>query len=72
MKLSSIERTASRKSTLGRVLDLPAEARLEATLVTNAIGIANGSAKMPYSPPKPVVTVPMKATIKAAAKSASK
>jgi dihydropteroate synthase len=32
----------SRKSTLGRVLDLPAEERLEATLVTTALGIAAG------------------------------
>jgi dihydropteroate synthase len=30
----------SRKSTLGKVLDLPAEARLEATLATTALGIA--------------------------------
>jgi dihydropteroate synthase len=34
---------ASRKSTLGRVLDLPAEERLEATLATTAIGIAAGA-----------------------------
>jgi dihydropteroate synthase len=33
----------SRKSTLGRVLDLPADQRLEATLATTAIGIANGA-----------------------------
>jgi dihydropteroate synthase len=33
----------SRKSTLGRVLDLPADERLEATLATTAIGIANGA-----------------------------
>lgn len=33
---------ASRKSTLGRVLDLPPEERLEATLVTTALGIAAG------------------------------
>ena len=33
----------SRKSTLGRVLDLPVEERLEATLATTAIGIANGA-----------------------------
>ena len=32
----------SRKSTLGRVLDLPVGERLEATLATTAIGIANG------------------------------
>ncbi len=32
----------SRKSTLGRVLDLPAEERLEATLATTALGIAGG------------------------------
>lgn len=32
----------SRKSTLGRVLDLPPEDRLEATLVTTALGIAAG------------------------------
>jgi dihydropteroate synthase len=32
----------SRKSTLGRVLDLPADERLEATLATTAIGIAAG------------------------------
>jgi dihydropteroate synthase len=32
----------SRKSTLGKVLDLPAEERLEATLATTAIGIAAG------------------------------
>ena len=32
----------SRKSTLGRVLDLPPDQRLEATLATTAIGIANG------------------------------
>lgn len=34
---------ASRKSTLGRVLDLPPDERLEATLATTAIGIANGA-----------------------------
>ena len=34
---------ASRKSTLGRVLDLPVDERLEATLATTAIGIANGA-----------------------------
>ena len=33
----------SRKSTLGRVLDLPTEARLEATLATTALGIAAGT-----------------------------
>ena len=33
----------SRKSTLGRVLDLPAEERLEATLATTALGIAGGA-----------------------------
>jgi dihydropteroate synthase len=33
----------SRKSTLGRVLDLPAEERLEATLATTALGIAAGT-----------------------------
>ncbi|MFL5670936.1 MAG: dihydropteroate synthase, partial [Chloroflexota bacterium] len=33
----------SRKSTLGRVLDLPAEERLEATLATTALGIAGGT-----------------------------
>ena len=32
----------SRKSTIGRVLDLPAEERLEATLATTALGIAAG------------------------------
>ena len=32
----------SRKSTLGRVLDLPADERLEATLATTALGIATG------------------------------
>jgi dihydropteroate synthase len=34
---------ASRKSTLGRVLDLPADERLEATLATTALGIAGGA-----------------------------
>lgn len=34
---------ASRKSTLGKVLDLPAEDRLEATLATTAIGIMGGA-----------------------------
>jgi dihydropteroate synthase len=33
---------ASRKSTLGRILDLPPADRLEATLVTTALGIAAG------------------------------
>ena len=33
----------SRKSTLGKVLDLPADRRLEATLATTAIGIAFGA-----------------------------
>jgi dihydropteroate synthase len=33
---------ASRKSTLGKVLDLPADQRLEATLATTAIAIAAG------------------------------
>jgi dihydropteroate synthase len=33
---------ASRKSTLGRVLDLPADQRVEATLATTALGIAAG------------------------------
>ncbi|MFL5710993.1 MAG: dihydropteroate synthase [Chloroflexota bacterium] len=33
----------SRKSTLGRVLDLPAEERLAATLATTALGIAGGT-----------------------------
>lgn len=33
---------ASRKSTLGRVLDLPVEERLEATLATTALAIAGG------------------------------
>jgi dihydropteroate synthase len=33
----------SRKSTLGRVLDLPADERLEATLATTAIGIMEGA-----------------------------
>ncbi len=32
----------SRKSTLGRVLDLPADERLEATIATTALGIAAG------------------------------
>jgi dihydropteroate synthase len=32
----------SRKSTLGRILDLPADQRLEATLATTAVGIAAG------------------------------
>jgi dihydropteroate synthase len=34
---------ASRKSTLGRVLDLPVRERLEATLATTALGIAGGA-----------------------------
>ena len=34
---------ASRKSTLGRVLDLPVGERLEATLATTALGIAGGA-----------------------------
>jgi dihydropteroate synthase len=33
----------SRKSTLGKILDLPADQRLEATLATTAIGIASGA-----------------------------
>jgi dihydropteroate synthase len=33
----------SRKSTLGRVLDLPADQRVEATLATTALGIAHGA-----------------------------
>jgi dihydropteroate synthase len=33
---------ASRKSTLGKVLDLPADQRLEATLATTALGIGGG------------------------------
>jgi dihydropteroate synthase len=33
----------SRKSTLGRVLDLPADERLEATLATTALGVAGGA-----------------------------
>ena len=45
--LRSLERPillgTSRKSTLGRVLDLPADQRLEATLATTAIGIAGGA-----------------------------
>jgi dihydropteroate synthase len=32
----------SRKSTLGRILDLPADERLEATLATTALGVAAG------------------------------
>jgi dihydropteroate synthase len=32
----------SRKSTLGRILDLPVEERLEATLATTALGVAAG------------------------------
>jgi len=34
---------ASRKSTIGRVLELPAADRLEGTLATTALGIANGA-----------------------------
>jgi dihydropteroate synthase len=34
---------ASRKSTLGLVLDLPADQRLEATITTTALGIAAGA-----------------------------
>jgi dihydropteroate synthase len=34
---------ASRKSTLGRVLDLPADERLEATIATTVLGIAGGA-----------------------------
>jgi dihydropteroate synthase len=34
---------ASRKSTLGKVLDLPADERLEATIATTVIGIAGGA-----------------------------
>jgi dihydropteroate synthase len=33
----------SRKSTLGRILDLPADQRIEATLATTALGIAAGA-----------------------------
>ena len=33
----------SRKSTLGRVLDLPADERLEATLATTALGVGGGA-----------------------------
>ena len=32
----------SRKSTIGRVLDLPADERLEGTLATTALGVAAG------------------------------
>ena len=32
----------SRKSTIGRILDLPADERLEGTLATTALGIASG------------------------------
>jgi dihydropteroate synthase len=32
----------SRKSTIGRILDLPPEERLEGTLATTALGIAAG------------------------------
>jgi dihydropteroate synthase len=34
---------ASRKSTIGRVLDLPAEERLEGTLATTALAVASGA-----------------------------
>ena len=34
---------ASRKSTLGKVLDLPADQRLEATIATTTLGIAGGA-----------------------------
>ena len=34
---------ASRKSTLGKVLDLPADERLEATIATTVLGIAGGA-----------------------------
>jgi dihydropteroate synthase len=34
---------ASRKSTLGKVLDLPANERLEATIATTVLGIAGGA-----------------------------
>ena len=37
----------SRKSTLGRILDLPADERLEATLATTALGIAAGRRHRP-------------------------
>jgi dihydropteroate synthase len=33
----------SRKSTLGKVLDLPADQRLEATLATTALAVAAGA-----------------------------
>jgi dihydropteroate synthase len=33
----------SRKSTIGRILDLPPEERLEGTLATTALGIAGGA-----------------------------
>src|SRR5262249_39967164 len=33
----------SRKSTIGRILDLPADQRLEGTLATTALGIAAGA-----------------------------
>ena len=33
----------SRKSTIGKVLDLPADQRLEGTLATTALGIARGA-----------------------------
>ena len=34
---------ASRKSTIGRVLDLPPDERLEGTLATTALGVAGGA-----------------------------
>ncbi len=34
---------ASRKSTIGRVLDLPPDERLEGTLATTALGVAAGA-----------------------------
>jgi len=33
----------SRKSTIGKVLDLPADQRLEGTLATTALGVAAGA-----------------------------
>jgi dihydropteroate synthase len=45
--LTALERPillgTSRKSTIGRILDLPAEERLEGTLATTALGIAKGA-----------------------------
>ncbi len=38
-----IQLGASRKSTLGRILDLPADERLEATITANVLGIAGGA-----------------------------